>query len=112
MANNAPLHIRTLEGEPIIIGETTLTPQAQLVTLGRRQGKVTKRGWGGCGWAWGLLIPRAVIEECGERKQRIPIPDRTAQALLSMAIVGLAVALLSVLVQMLSHSFSAERKGD
>jgi len=73
---------------------------------------VTKRGFGGWGWAWGLLIPRAVIEQRGDRRQRIPIPDRTGQALLAMASVGLAVALLSILVQMLAQSFSAERKGD
>jgi len=112
MAKNGPLHIQTLEGSPISIGETTLIPQAQLVTLGRRQGSVTKRGFGGWGWAWGLLIPRAVIEQRGDRRQRIPIPDRTGQALLAMAIVGLAVALLSILVEMLAQSFSAERKGD
>ena len=111
MAKNSPLNIQTLEGSPISIGDTTLIPQAQLVTLGQRQGNVTKRGFGGWGWAWGLLIPRAVIEQRGDRKRRIPIPDRTGQALLAMAIVGLAVALLSILVQMLVQSSSAERKG-
>jgi len=112
VARIGPLQVQTLEGLPITIGETTLTPQAHLVTLGRRQGSVTRTGFGAWGWACGLLIPRAVIEQRRDRTQRLPIPDRTGQALLAMAIVGLAVALLSILVQVLTQPFAAERKGD
>lgn len=112
MAGIGPLRIQTLEGEPIAIGEITLIPQAQLVTLGRCQGSITESGFGGWGWAWGLLIPRALLEKRGGSRRRIPIPDRAARALLSMALMGLAVALLSVLVQMLVQSLSTGRKGD
>jgi len=112
MARIGPVHIQTLEGEPIAIGETTLIPQAQLITLGRRRGSVTKSGFGGWGWASALLIPKAIIEERGGSKRRIPIPDRTARALLSIALVALAVALLSILVGVLVQSLSTERGGD
>jgi hypothetical protein len=111
MARNGPFQIQALEGSPITIGETTLIPQAQFISMGHRQGEVTKRGWGGWGWAWGLLIPRAVIEQRGDRERRIPIPDHTAQVLLVQAAIGLAVALLSILVHILVQSFSAEGKG-
>ncbi|MEA3345509.1 MAG: hypothetical protein U9Q78_04590 [Chloroflexota bacterium] len=114
---NTPWHIQNLEGKPITVGATVLTPQARLITIGRRQGEVTKQGWGGWGWALALLAPKAIIvrarDQCaGEEPKRIPIPDRTGQALAVMAIVGLAVALLSVFVQMFSRSSSAGRKGD
>lgn len=112
MARIGPLQVQTLEGLPTTIGQVTLIPQAQLVALGRRQGRVTQRGFGGRGWVWGLLIPRALIERRGDRTQRVVIPDRTGQVLLIMAIVGLGVALLSILMQMLIQPFATETEED
>lgn len=106
------LRLQSLEGSPITVGETTLTPQAQLVSLGRRRARVTPKGFGGWGWVRGLLIPRAIIEERKGRTRRLAIPDRTGQALLTMAILALAVALLSILVQMLIQPLAAGAKGD
>lgn len=117
MARHGPLRIQSLEGSPITIGETTLIPQAQLVTWGRRRGTVTRHGLGAWGWACGVLIPRAVIEQRGGQGQRtasicrIPIRDRTGQAVLAMAVVGLAAAVVSILVQMFILSVWAEGKG-
>lgn len=110
MARIGPLRIRTLEGSPITIGDATLVPQALLITYGRRQGWVTREGFGARGWACGLLIPRALIEQRGDQSRhppsvrRIPIPDPTGQALLAMAVAGLAVVLLGILGQVLVPS--------
>lgn len=105
-----PLRIRTLEGSPISIGDTVLIPEVNLITLSQRRGSVTRRGLSGWGWAWVLLIPKAVIEYRADRSdgrdrgQRIPIPDRTGQALMVMTAVGLVVAMLCVSVQMITRS--------
>jgi hypothetical protein len=112
------LRIRTLEGTPITIGDRTLVPQAQLVTCGRRRASVTRGGFGGQGWACGLLVPSGLIEQLGDRShgtsslRRIPISDRTAQALLAMAVVALAVALFCILVgRVLPGPWAARRGG-
>jgi hypothetical protein len=110
MARIGPLRFRTLEGSPITIGDATLVPQALLITCGRRQGWVTREGLGARGWTCGLLIPRALIEQRGDQSRRPPsvrriaIPDPTGQALLGMAVAGLAVALFGILVQVLVPS--------
>ena len=104
MADTGPLHTRTLEGSSITVGSRTLVPQAQLVTFGRRRASVTRTGFRGQGWAFGLLIPSALIEQRGDPGQgtvshrRIPIPDQTGRTLLAMAVVALAVALFCNLV--------------
>ena len=103
MARYGPVRIQALEGSPTTIGEITLIPRACLVTLGRRQASVSRERFGGWGWAWALLLPIAVIEERSGRRRRIPLPDRTGQALLAMAVVGLAVVLISILAEMLSE---------
>jgi len=110
MLRKGPLHLQALEGAPITIGDRTLIPQAQLVTWCRRRGTVTARGFGGSGWACGLLIPKAVIERRSGQERRIPIPDRTAQALMAMAVVGLAIATASALVQVLFCHRGPERE--
>jgi hypothetical protein len=117
MSRCSPLRIRVVQGSPIVVGNTTLIPLARLVSWGWRQATVTRRGFGGQGCAGCLLIPTAVIEHRGDQSQqndsgrRISIPDRTGQALLAMAGAGLAVALLSVLVEAFVLSARVDKKG-
>ncbi len=112
MARIGPLRIRILEGSPITVGDTTLVPQAQLITCGQQQGWVARKGFGARGWACGMLIPRTVIEQRGDQSQRIPVADPTGEALLAMLMVGLAVALLCMLVQILAPSLQAWAQGE
>ena len=108
-----PLHVRTLVGSPISAGGTSLVPEVQLVALDRRRGTVDRWGFRGWGWACVLLTPKAVIEHRGDRRQRIPVPDVTAQVLMAVAVLGLAVAVVCILVQVLAQpSFLSGKGGD
>jgi len=111
MASIGPLRIQTLEGSPIAIGGVTLVPQARLISCGQRRGWVSRRGFGARGWAWGWLIPKALIERRGDQIRRIHVVDPTGQALAAMAMVGLTVALLCMVVQILAPSLRARAEG-
>jgi hypothetical protein len=113
MPGDGPVRVETVEGPPVVAGDVTLIPQARRVILSRREGNVGLKTFGGWGWALVLVSPIAVIEQRGDRTQRIPIPDPTARAVLVLGLVGLFVSMLCVLVQVLVPSllFSAQEGG-
>jgi hypothetical protein len=62
------ISFKTKPGEPITIGETTLTPQAQVLTV----------RWPGGGWVWNR--PVAILVDEPGRQSRLPIVDITRMA--------------------------------
>ena len=69
--------------EPISVGEVTLTPQAQVLSLRLPFG----------GFVWNR--PVAVVVEENGRFQRLPIPDITRMIVLAAAVVSTAVAIMT-----------------
>lgn len=70
-------------GEPVSVGEVTLTPQAQVFSLRLPFG----------GFVWNR--PVAVVVEENGRSQRLPILDVTRMIMLAAVVVSTAVALMS-----------------
>jgi hypothetical protein len=85
--NERFFQVKTINGESVTAGETTVTPQAQAVSL-------QLPFWG---FVWNR--PTAVLVEENGRTERIPIIDMTRLAILAAAGLGTAVAVLSWLMR-------------
>lgn len=69
-------------GQPVTVGEVTVTPQAQVLAIRLPFG----------GFVWNR--PAAVLVEENARIQRLPIPDVTRMMVLAVAVVSTAVTLM------------------
>lgn len=78
---------QTLSGEPVTIGDVTITPQAQALII--------RLPFGGLVWN----RPVAVLVERGGQTRRIPIIDVTRAVQLGLLGFGLAFALFMLLTQ-------------
>jgi hypothetical protein len=87
--------LQVVSGEPITVGETTITPQARVLAV----------RWPGGGWVWNR--PHAVLVERRGRVERVPIVDVTRVA--RWAMLGVTVGLWLLLVTRRSRR---ERKDD
>ncbi len=72
-----------VDGEPVVVGAVTVTPQAQALSL--------RFPFGGIVWN----RPAAVLVEQDGRTERIPIMDVTRWAVWTLLGLGTAVAILS-----------------
>ncbi|RLC58406.1 MAG: hypothetical protein DRI80_13850 [Chloroflexota bacterium] len=96
-----PVEVRTVLGEPIVVGERRLTPVVRVTSFARRSGVVGTRRLGGWGVGVTRLRPLAVIETTTAGTRRIPIRDETRAILLALLAVALALPLLlSLLVRL------------
>lgn len=85
MAQNSSLvQRRMLLGDEITVGDITVTPQAQALTL----------RWHGGGWVWNR--PVAVLVERGGSVERIPIIDITRIAQAGLFGLGLCLTVLTL----------------
>ena len=70
------------DGQPVTVGERTVTPQAQVLSVRLPFG----------GFVWNR--PAAVLVEENGRVQRLPIPDVTRMIVLATILVSTAVAVM------------------
>ena len=70
------------DGQPVTVGERTVTPQAQVLSVRLPFG----------GFVWNR--PAAVLVEENGRVQRLPIPDVTRMIVLATIVVSTAVAVM------------------
>lgn len=79
--------MRTLNGEPMLVGDRELVPVVTITGFARAR-RARAAGMGG-----GVLraAPIAVIERRGGVERRILIPDATGQALRGIAAAGIAL---------------------
>ena len=84
---------QTISGDKVAIGDVTVTPQSQALTV----------RWPNGGLAWNR--PAAVLVERGERAERIPIVDVTRIA--QLGLLG-----LSLVFTMMTIVLSARRRRD
>jgi hypothetical protein len=76
---------QTFAGEPTTVGDVTLTPQSQALTV----------RWPFGGFVWNR--PVAVLVERGEQTERIPIVDVTRMAQLGLFGLSLVFSVLILL---------------
>jgi hypothetical protein len=77
-------------GEPVTVGEVTIRPQSQVISL----------RWPRGGWIW--RRPTAILVERGDQVEHVPILDITRVALwglLGYALLFLIVAILQSIQQ-------------
>lgn len=80
-----PISVRTIEGEPIIVGEKEIVPVARVISasIGR-------------GGGFALVKPVAVLETTPQERRRIPIPDATMRVVAAILLAGLILPLILV----------------
>jgi len=80
------LQWQTISGDKVTIGDVTVTPQSQALTIRWPQG----------GFVWNR--PAAVLVEGGERTERIPIVDVTFIAQLGLLGLSLVFTMMTILL--------------
>jgi uncharacterized spore protein YtfJ len=92
-----PLMTRIVEGEPIRVGERELVPLMRVTTYVRRRAFVGSDRLAGQGWGFVRLHPVAVLERSQDGERRIPIEDKTAQALSGLLLAAFVIPLFLAL---------------
>jgi hypothetical protein len=86
MVQNDLFQRQTPLGKAVTVGDITVTPQSQALTL----------RWPGGGWVWNR--PIAVLVERGGNAERVPIIDVTRMAQVGLYGLGLCLTVLTLLV--------------
>jgi len=95
---------RTVYGEPMVLGERSLVPVADIVTLGRARGTIGKNWVHGQGWGAAQVTPRAVIVQEAGGEGRVEIVDATARLICRLAAAALLTsAALALARRLLRH---------
>jgi uncharacterized spore protein YtfJ len=102
-----PVKVRTVLGEPIVVGERRLTPVVRVTSFARRRGVVGTRRLGGWGVGVARLQPLAVLETTNAGTRRIPIRDETRATLLALLVVALVLPFLLALLVRLANRLRA-----
>ncbi len=95
---------RTIQGEPMQIGEREFTPEAQVTWLIKRSATIGMNNIGG--WGAGLvnINPTALIERGPGYVRRIPIRYETTRLLLGLAAGAVFVLFLAQIAERLATS--------
>ncbi len=95
--NRVPLVTRIVEGKPIRVGERELVPLVRMTTYARRRAFVGSDRLDGQGWGFVRMHPVAILERSKGRERRIPIEDKTTQALSGLLLAAFIIPLLLLL---------------
>lgn len=90
---------RTVYGQPMTLGERSLAPVADIVTLGRARGTVGQNSVSGWGWGAAQVMPRAVIVQEAGGEGRVEIVDETARVVRRLAAAALVASVALTLVR-------------
>jgi len=89
-----PVVSEVVEGEPVRVGGRELVPLVRMTTRMQRRALVGTRWVTGRGWGAARLRPIAILERSEEGERRIPIRDKTAQALGGFLLAAFIIPLL------------------
>jgi uncharacterized spore protein YtfJ len=89
-----PVASEVVEGEPIRVEGRELVPLVRMTTRAQRRALVGTERVSGGGWSAVRLRPIAVLERTEEGERRIPIRNRTAQALSGFLLAAFIIPLL------------------
>ena len=102
MIPNKSVHLETVRGEPLVIGEHTLVPEARLFSLGRARATIGANRFGGRGLALALVTPTALRVRSDGGEQRLVLSDATATAVQNLLVGGLVLTVLLSIVRRLA----------
>lgn len=88
---------QTISGEEVTIGDVTLTPQSQALTL----------RWPNGGFVWNR--PVAILVERGGQTERVPVVDVTRIAQLTLLGLGLVFSMVTVILSIRKRRDKNER---
>ncbi len=97
VGKQSPLVTRIVEGEPIHVGERELVPLVRMTTYARRRAFVGSDRLDGQGWGFVQMHPVAILERSKGEERRIPIEDKTVQALSGLLLAAFIIPLLLLL---------------
>jgi len=92
-----PVTTEVIEGKPIRVGERELVPLVRVTSGVRRRAFVGDEGVDAQGWGFVHMRPVAIKERDGAGERRIPIQDKTAQALGGLLLAAFIIPLLLAL---------------
>ena len=98
-----PLMTEVVEGKPIRLGERELVPVVRVTSRVQRRAFVGSDGVSAQGWGFVHMHPVAILERGEEGERRIPIEDKTAQALGGLLLATLVIPLLLALAVRLAR---------
>lgn len=98
-----PLKTRVVAGEPIQVGERELVPLVRVTTYARRQAHVRADDVAGLGWGFVQMHPVAILERSDRGERRMPIRDKTAQAMSGLLLAAVIIPLLLMLAARLAR---------
>jgi hypothetical protein len=96
MIRSGPFTIEVVRGEPIQAYGRTLAPVARIAWAVKHQGIVRQGRVEGKGWGFVHAEPLAVIEEREGEVRSLPVQGSTAWILGRMALVAVAVSVLTL----------------
>ncbi len=94
IGRQGPLMAEVVEGEPICVAGCELVPIVRLTTYARRRAFVGSGQLAGQGWGFVHLQPVAIVERSKAGERRIPIQDKTMQALSGLFLAAFIIPLL------------------
>jgi hypothetical protein len=94
---------RTIQGEPIHVGQKEIVPEAQVTWFTRRSGTVGMNGTSGWGVGAVNVRPTALIERGPGFTRRIPIRDETRRLLMGLVAGAVFVVFLAQIAERLAR---------
>ena len=92
-----PLKTHIVAGEPIQVGERELVPLVRVTTYARRQVRVGADDVDGRGRGFVHMHPVAILERSDRGERRMPIRDKTAQAVSGLLLAAVIIPLFLML---------------
>lgn len=94
MSKIGPVRVKTVQGEPIVIGEKEFIPVARVVSFVRGSGTVQAKAVAGGGGGFVRIEPVAILETTPAGTRRLPVRDETRRALMGMLAAALVLPIV------------------
>ncbi len=103
IGKRGPLVSEVVEGKPIRVGERELVPLVRVTGRVRRRAFLGSDRVGAQGWGFVRMRPVAILERDEADERRIPIEDKTVQALGGLLLAAFVIPLLLALAVRLAR---------
>ncbi len=104
------LQRKTLRGEPLVVGDREIIPEARVWSLEFKQATVGGNHVSGAGMHWFWARPTAVIDRLNGKERSIPIADWNLRLEITLLIAAIILPLLLTLATALARHLPARRE--